>query len=75
MLENQIFCRLNVLSAMHVTRALLPSMKERRTGRIVFVSSVAGQLGIWGYTAYSPAKYALRGFAEALQMEVDVNST
>lgn len=40
------------------------------SGRIVFVSSAAGQIGIWGYTAYSPSKFALRGVAEALQMEM-----
>lgn len=39
-------------------------------GRIVFVSSQAGQLGLFGYTAYSSSKFAIRGLAEALQMEV-----
>ena len=42
-------------------------------GRIVCVLSHAGQLGLYGYTAYSGAKFALMGFAEALQMEVRVN--
>eukprot|EP00978_Attheya_sp_CCMP212_P026841 scaffold88971_cov44-Attheya_sp.AAC.3 len=37
---------------------------------IVLVSSAAGQVGVFGYCAYAPTKYALRGFAEALQMEV-----
>ena len=39
-------------------------------GRIVLVSSQAGQVGLFGYSGYSSSKYALRGFAEALQMEV-----
>ena len=39
-------------------------------GRVVFVSSQAGQLGLFGFTAYSPSKFAIRGLAEALQMEV-----
>ena len=39
-------------------------------GRIMFVSSQAGQIGLFGYTAYSPSKFALRGLAESLQMEV-----
>ena len=30
----------------------------------------AGQIGIFGYTAYSASKFALRGFSEALQMEL-----
>jgi 3-dehydrosphinganine reductase len=45
-------------------------MKQRKFGRILFVSSQAGQIGIFGYTAYSATKFALRGFAEALQMEL-----
>lgn len=60
----------NYLGTVYVTRAVVPQMKARRAGRIVFVSSQAGQLGLYGYTGYSASKFALRGFAEALQMEV-----
>lgn len=60
----------NYLGSVYVTRAVITTMKERRMGRIVFVSSQAGQLGVFGYTAYSPSKFALRGLAESLQMEV-----
>lgn len=45
-------------------------MKARKFGRIVFVSSQAGQIGIFGYTAYSATKFAMRGLAECLQMEL-----
>ncbi|XP_059167964.1 3-ketodihydrosphingosine reductase-like isoform X2 [Physella acuta] len=61
---------INYLSAVHATRAIIPSMKIHGRGRIVFVSSQAGQLGLFGFTAYSASKFALRGLAEALQMEV-----
>jgi len=61
--------RLNYFSAVYSTRAVLTEMKTRQRGRILFVSSQAGQLGLYGYTAYSAAKFALRGFAEALLME------
>ncbi|XP_028909497.1 3-ketodihydrosphingosine reductase isoform X2 [Ornithorhynchus anatinus] len=60
----------NYLGSVYPSRAVIATMKERRTGRIVFVSSQAGQLGLFGYTAYSPSKFAIRGLAEALQMEV-----
>lgn len=60
----------NYLGSVYASRAVISTMKERRLGRIVFVSSQAGQLGLFGYTAYSPTKFALRGLAEALQMEV-----
>ncbi|MGH0123778.1 UNVERIFIED_CONTAM: hypothetical protein FKN15_076243 [Acipenser sinensis] len=63
----------NYLGSVYPTRAVIPTMKERRMGRIVFVSSQAGQLGLFGYTAYSPSKFALRGLAESLQMEVYLN--
>ena len=39
-------------------------------GRIVFVASQVAQAAIHGYTAYAASKWALRGLAEALQMEV-----
>ncbi|KAJ7338464.1 hypothetical protein JRQ81_012334 [Phrynocephalus forsythii] len=60
----------NYLGSVYPTRAVITTMKERRLGRIVFVSSQAGQVGLFGYTAYSATKFALRGLAEALQMEV-----
>ncbi|XP_032648303.1 3-ketodihydrosphingosine reductase isoform X2 [Chelonoidis abingdonii] len=72
-LEVSCFERLmavNYLGSVYASHAVIATMKERRMGRIVFVSSQAGQVGLFGYTAYSPTKFALRGLAEALQMEV-----
>jgi 3-dehydrosphinganine reductase len=60
----------NYLGSVYACRAVLPGMKARNSGRIVFVSSQAGQIGLFGFTAYSPTKFALRGLAESLQMEV-----
>lgn len=60
---------MNLLGSVYATKAVLPSMVKRRSGAIVFVSSQAGQLGLYGYTAYSASKYSLRGLAETLQME------
>jgi len=57
----------NQLGAMYVARAFLSHMA---TGCIVFCSSAAGQVGMYGYTAYAPTKYAIRGFAETLHMEL-----
>jgi 3-dehydrosphinganine reductase len=57
----------NQLGAMYTTRAFLNYMQ---CGRIVLCSSAAGQVGVFGYTGYSPTKYALRGFAEALHQEL-----
>ncbi|CAD5121573.1 DgyrCDS10072 [Dimorphilus gyrociliatus] len=62
---------INYMGSVKVTRAALPSIKKVDNGRIVFVSSVAGQVGLFGYTAYSGSKFALRGLAECLQMELN----
>ncbi|KHJ90593.1 3-ketodihydrosphingosine reductase domain protein [Oesophagostomum dentatum] len=61
---------LNYYSAVFPTRYVVPRMKKRGYGHISFVSSAAGQFAIWGYSSYSASKFALRGLADALQMEL-----
>lgn len=51
-------------------RAVVPSMIERGEGSIVGVASAAALVGIFGYTAYAPAKFAVRGLLEALRQEL-----
>ncbi len=62
--------RVNLLGAMHLTRALLPAMLERNAGRIINVGSVFGSIGFAYFTAYSASKFGLRGFSEALRREL-----
>jgi 3-dehydrosphinganine reductase len=57
-------------SVVHPCRVLAPMMIERGSGHIVNVSSVAGFLGVYGYTSYAAAKYAVMGFTEALRFEM-----
>lgn len=45
-------------------------MRQLGSGRIVLVSSQAGQVGVFGYTSYCSTKFALKGLAESLQMEL-----
>jgi len=59
----------NFFGVLHSTQALLPRFYEKRRGHIVNVSSVAGLLGVFGYTVYCASKYAVIGFSEALRRE------
>ncbi|KAH9597450.1 Short-chain dehydrogenase/reductase SDR [Trypanosoma melophagium] len=59
----------NLFGAIHLVRAVLPSMLNRRCGRIVLVSSMAARCPIAGYTVYAAAKAAVRAFGHALDME------
>jgi NAD(P)-dependent dehydrogenase (short-subunit alcohol dehydrogenase family) len=54
----------------NVTAALVPHMKTRPGGHIVNVSSVAGFVGVFGYTGYNAAKFGVIGFSEALRSEL-----
>ncbi len=51
-------------------KLILPGMLERGTGHIINVSSIAGVIGIFGYTAYCGAKFAVKGFSDALRSEM-----
>ncbi|MFC9846672.1 oxidoreductase [Streptomyces sp. NPDC060223] len=53
-----------------LVRAVLPHMRERRSGAIVQLSSMGGQMSFAGFSAYSGTKFALEGFSEALADEV-----
>jgi 3-dehydrosphinganine reductase len=61
---------LNFFGTLHPIRAVVPSMIERRQGHLLLVSSAAGIVGVYGYSAYSPAKFAVRGLAETLRSEL-----
>lgn len=60
----------NYLGTVHVVKAALPGMIARGSGHIINISSVAGFLGVFGYTAYGASKYAVRGFSDTLRAEL-----
>ncbi|KAJ6825239.1 putative 3-dehydrosphinganine reductase TSC10A [Iris pallida] len=73
--EVRFIVEVNLMGTFHLIKAALPEMKRRakETGlpaSIAIMSSQAGQVGVYSYTAYSASKFGLRGLGEALQHEV-----
>ncbi len=62
--------QVNVFGLLAVTRAFLPPMRERRSGRIVNVSSVLGRFALPGSGIYSASKFAVEAVSDALRMEL-----
>lgn len=65
---------INLMGSIHATKAVIPGLKERKEGVVIFVSSIAGLVGLFGYTAYSASKFAVVGLAECLSMEVKAHN-
>lgn len=71
-LDDDVFRRtmeVDYFGTLYALRAVLPGMMARRRGSAVGISSAAGLVGIFGYTPYAPAKFAVRGLLEALRCE------
>ena len=60
----------NVFGLLEVTRAFLPAMRARRSGRVINVSSVVGRFVLPGLGAYSASKFAVEALSDALRMEL-----
>lgn len=72
-MDDELFRRhmdVDVLGLIWATKAVIPAMIRRGSGHVVNVSSGAGFIGIFGYTAYSTAKFAVMGFSEVLRQEM-----
>lgn len=63
---------INYFGTLYCLKAIVPAMEQRGKGHIALVSSGAGLIGLYGYTPYSPSKFALRGLAESLRGELKV---
>jgi len=61
---------INYLGTVHVIKAVMQGMIARRSGYIVNISSTAGFIGVYGYSAYGASKYAVRGFSDVLRSEL-----
>lgn len=61
---------INYFGTLYTVKAALPGMIMRGSGHIVNISSSAGFVGVFGYSAYSPSKFAVTGFSETLRAEM-----
>lgn len=61
---------LNYLGTVHIAKAMLPYLVKKGAGHIVTTSSIAGFIGLFGYTGYCGSKFAVIGFSEALKREL-----
>lgn len=62
--------QINFTGSARVARRVLPTLIEQGHGHICNVSSVAGFIGVYGFTSYCASKFALTGFSECLRQEV-----
>ena len=68
--EMRQMMEVNLFGSLNAARAVLPSMRASRSGRIVFVASAMSLTAFAGFSGYCASKWAIRGFAECLQSEI-----
>lgn len=68
--ELQRLLNLNTVGAIRVAQAVLPQMRSRRDGKLLFMSSVLGRVVLPPGAAYAATKWALEALVEALAIEV-----
>jgi 3-dehydrosphinganine reductase len=61
---------INYFGALWMTRAVVPHFLERGAGQLVNMGSTASLIGVYGYAAYCPPKFALYGLSEVLRAEL-----
>ncbi|MED3323227.1 oxidoreductase [Bacillus thuringiensis] len=60
----------NLFGAISITQLVLLYMRKQRSGKIINISSISGQVGFPGLSPYVSSKYALEGWSESLRLEV-----
>jgi len=76
-LTNELWDRMvnvNLNGAFYITRALLPSMRERKSGHLIYIASISGQAPDVSGASYQAAKRGMLGLAHAIRVEEKENS-
>lgn len=60
----------NVVGMVRVNRAVLPSMRQRRSGLLIHISSGAGRVAVPAMGPYSPSKFAVEAYADTMRYEL-----
>lgn len=68
--EAQKLMDVNFLGVHRTTRAVLPHMRTRGKGTIIYINSIGGLMGLPYQGFYSASKFALEGYCQALRLEV-----
>ena len=61
---------INYFGTLYTTMAVVPGMIKRNSGHIVNISSLVGIHGLYGYSAYAPSKFAVKGLSDVLRYEL-----
>ena len=72
-LDQKIFTKVmdvNYIGTVNLTKLIVPEMIKNKFGYVVNISSLAAVIGIYGYSAYAPSKYAVRGFSRCIRPEL-----
>ena len=71
--DNQLRAQMetNFFGPLNVTRAILPIMRAQRSGHVITITSAAGIIGGEFTAAYAASKFALEGWMESLQYDVE----
>ena len=62
--------RTNYLGSLQFAHFILPHLERAQRPRLVLIASGAAFTGLYGYSSYGPAKFAVRGLAESLRVEL-----
>ncbi len=69
--NHRLQMEVNFFGSLNLIHPAVAFMRRQRSGRITLVSSGAAFIGIAGYSAYAPSKFAIRGLAESLALELE----